>query len=275
MVQLIDHQGRDCTRTTSVGQLIARRKENGHSAQITAGNAEEAAAAEAAGIEMAVSLAQVVSDVRSGSQKLFITAAIDFCGAVSDDDFLKAAYQALHDGADAIITGRRMQTVKRLTDEEIPVMGHLGFIPNKSTLYGGIRAVGKTAAEATTLWEKFRRLEDAGAFGVECELIPAPLMKEINDRTGLVTVSLGSGPDADIMFLFCSDICGESERLPRHARAYANLAKLREQIVSERVRALTEYRKDVSAKQFPGEGEIAGMDQEQLDLFLERLTDDG
>ena len=273
MVQLIDHQGRDCTRTTSVAQLIAQRRVNGHSAQITAGTAEEAAAAEEAGIEMVVSLAQAVPDVRAGSKQLFVTAAIDFCGAVSDDDFLKAAYQALHDGADAIITGRRMQTVKRLTDEEIPVMGHLGFIPNKSTLYGGIRAVGKTAAEAASLWEKFQRLEDAGAFGVECELIPAALMREINARTGLVTVSLGSGPDADVMFLFCSDICGESERLPRHARAYANLSELRRQIVSERIRALTEYRKDVSAKEFPGEGEVANIDDDQLREFLERVTD--
>ena len=273
MVQLIDHQGRDCTRTTSVGQLIEQRRVNAHSAQITAGTAEEAAAAEAAGIEMVVSLAQVVSDVRLGSKKLFVTAAIDFCGAVSDDDFLKAAYQALQDGADAIITGRRMKTVKRLTDEEIPVMGHLGFIPNKSTLYGGIRAVGKTAAEAAVLWEKFQRLEDAGAFGVECELIPAALMKEINERTGLVTVSLGSGQDADIMFLFCSDICGESERLPRHARAYANLAELRKQIVDERIRALTAYRKDVSSKEFPGEGEVANMNEDQLREFLQRLDD--
>ena len=55
-------------------------------------------------------------------------------------------------------------------------MGHLGFVPKKSTLYGGVRAVGKTAPEALALWQKFQALEEAGAFAVECELIPADVM---------------------------------------------------------------------------------------------------
>ena len=71
-------------------------------------------------------------------------------------------------------------------------MGHLGFVPKKSTLYGGIRGVGKTADEALGLWHKFRQLEDAGAFAVECELIPAEVMSVINEQTGLTTISLGS-----------------------------------------------------------------------------------
>jgi ketopantoate hydroxymethyltransferase len=65
--------------------------------------------------------------------------------------------------------------------------------------------------------EKFGQLEDAGAFAVECELIPATVMAEINRRIAVTTISLGSGPDADVMFLFSSDICGESAHTPRHA----------------------------------------------------------
>ena len=67
-------------------------------------------------------------------------------------------------------------------------MGHLGFVPKKSSLYGGIRAVGKTAEEAAALWEQFQRLEEAGAFAVECELIPEKVMSEISRRTGMATI---------------------------------------------------------------------------------------
>ena len=99
----------------------------------------------------------------------------------------------------------------------------------------------------------------------------AKVMKEINQRTGLVTVSLGSGPDADIMFLFSSDICGESERLPRHARAYGDIKSLRQQIVAERKTALVAYRADVAAKDFPGSAENASIGADELAQLIERL----
>lgn len=271
MPRIFDYGGREVERTTTVGALVARRGSNAHSAQITAETAEEGAAAEAAGIEMIVCREPKVAQVREGTTRVFVTAAIDFSGAVSDDEMLRTAYAAMNAGADAIITGRRPQTVRRLTEEHIPVMGHLGFIPRDSTLYGGIRAIGKTADEAIALWDQFRRLEDAGAFGVECELIPAPVMREINMRTGLVTVSLGSGPDADVMFLFSSDICGESARLPRHARAYGDIAGLRAQIVEERVKALRAFRADVAASDFPSEAETATVDTDELARFVKLL----
>ena len=94
-------------RAITVGELLARRRNNGHAAQVTAESAEEAAAVEAAGIEMIVCRSPFVSAVREGSSKVFVTAAIDFSGAVTDDEMLSAAYTALQDGADAIITGRR------------------------------------------------------------------------------------------------------------------------------------------------------------------------
>jgi 3-methyl-2-oxobutanoate hydroxymethyltransferase len=165
MPRIFDYGGREVERTTTVGALVARRGSNAHSAQITAETAEEGAAAEAAGIEMIVCREPKVAQVREGTTRVFVTAAIDFSGAVSDDEMLRTAYAAMNAGADAIITGRRPQTVRRLTEEHIPVMGHLGFIPRDSTLYGGIRAIGKTADEAIALWDQFRRLEDAGAFG--------------------------------------------------------------------------------------------------------------
>ena len=116
-----------------------------------------------------------------------------------------------------------------------------------------------------------KRLEDAGAFAVECEVIPERVMREIHKRTGLVTISLGSGRYADVMFLFMSDICGESERLPRHARAYGDLASLHAQVAEARVEALTAYRADVTAGRYPGEAETAGIDDAEFEEFVSKL----
>lgn len=121
------------------------------------------------------------------------------------------------------------------------------------------------------LLQQFRELEEAGAFAVECELIPAKVMAEINKRTTLMTVSLGSGPDADAIFLFMSDICGEGARVPRHARSYGDIATLRQQIVDERMRALAAFRSDVAAGTFPSDSEVAAIDDDEFSQFVAQL----
>ena len=271
MPRILDYNGQTADRTVTVASINAQKGSGKLLTQVTASTADEAAAAEAAGIEMVVCMSDSVPLVREGSSKLFVTAAIDFSGAISDDDLLGTAYAALKNGADAVITSRRLESLRRIAEEDIPVMGHLGFIPKKSTLYGGVRAVGKTADEAGELWDQFRRLEDAGAFAVEAELIPERVMSEINKRTGLVTISLGSGRDADVMFLFTSDICGEGDHIPRHARAYGDLPTLHAQVRDARVAALTAYRADVLAGNYPADAEVAGIDNDEFDGFLKDL----
>lgn len=271
MPRILDYNGREAERTVTVADIVALKSQGKHLAQVTASTPAEAAAAETAGIEMVVCMSDFVPAVRQGSARVFLTAAIDFSGAVTTDDLLRDALAALGAGADAVITARGLDGVRRLAHEDIPVMGHLGFVPKKSTLYGGVRAVGRTAPEATALWRKFQDLEEAGAFAVECELIPAEVMREIHARTGLATISLGSGPHADVQFLFTSDICGESERRPRHARAYADLAALQRQIDAERVRALTEFRADVAQGGFPSDTEISGIESSELEAFVAGL----
>lgn len=271
MPRILDYTGQDVTRTVTVASIIASKDSDVPLTQVTAANAEEAAAAEAAGIDMLVCLSDFVPQVRQGSSKLFVTAAIDFSGAVSDEDLLAEAYKALSAGADAVITARRLKAVKRIASEDIPVMGHLGFVPKKSTLYGGVRAVGKTADEAARLWKQFRKLEDAGAFAVECELIPERVMTQINQRTGLVTISLGSGRNADVIFLFTSDICGQSEHIPRHARAYGDLPALEAKVRDARIAALSDYRADVLAGKYPGDAEVAGISDDEYAGFLNKL----
>lgn len=271
MPRIFDFGGREVERSVTVAGLRALKSSGLHVAQVTAETADEAAAAEAAGVEMVVCRAVNVAGVRQGSRRVFVTAALGFADAVTSDEILRTAFSAITSGADAVITGRGLDTVRMLANEQIPVMGHLGFVPRKSTWVGGIRAVGKTAGEALELWDRFRRLEDAGAFAVECEIIPADVMAEINRRTGLVTVSLGSGPAADVMFLFTSDICGESARLPRHARAWGNLAALHKAVRDARVKALSGFRNAVAGGSYPGNAEVAGIADAELEAFRARL----
>lgn len=267
MTRIFDHGGREADRLATVASIKASKGTGDRLVQVTAGSAEEGAAAEEAGIDMVVCLAQAVTAVRAGTQRCFVTAAIDFGGEVTPDDLLGTALKALGNGADAVITARRLEVVELLAAEDIPVMGHLGFVPKKSTLHGGVRTIGRTKDEAAALWKSFEELEDAGAFAVECELIAANLMAEITPRTAMVTISLGSGPDADVVFLFQDDICGESERRPRHARAYADLAAMHREIHDARVDALRRFRQDVVGGVFPSEAEVSLAPDEALTVF--------
>ena len=276
MPRIFDFGGREVERSQTVAGLRALKGAGRQAAQVTAETADEAAAGEAAGVEMVVCRAANVGRVREGSRRVFVTAALGFAEAVTADEVLRAAFSAITGGADAVLTSRGAETVRALTAEQIPVVGHLGFVPRKSTWVGTVRAVGKTAAEALDLWDRFRRLEDAGAFAAECELIAAPVMAEIHRRTSLVTISLGSGPDADVMFLFTPDICGESSRRPRHARAWGDLAARLEAVRDERVRALKGFRAEVEAKSFPRPAECADASPAEVEAFRARLgPDDG
>lgn len=271
MTRILDFNGRDADRTVTVASIAALKESGRQYVQVTAGTEEEAAAAEAAGIDMVVCLAAAVTEVRRGSSRLFVTAAIDFGGEVTLDDLLGTALRSLGAGADAVITARRFDAVRLLAAEGVPVMGHLWFVPKRSNQFGGVRTVGRDATEATTLWLQFQELQEAGAFAVECELIPAPVLAEITTRTGLATISLGSGRAADVMFLYQSDICGESARVPRHARAYGDVASLKRRIVAERVQALAAFRADVLSGSFPDDREVGRIDPLELARFIESL----
>jgi len=271
MKRIYDWGARPALRKLTVADLIAA-KGNETFCQVTADTADEAAAAEAAGCEMVICRARNVAEVRRGSAHVFVTAALGFADNISDDEILRAAIGALTTGADAVITSRGPAVVEMLAREDIPVMGHLGLVPRKSTWVGSMRAFGKTADEAFELYTRFKRLEDAGGFAVEAELIPDPVMAELTKRSGLVTVSLGSGRHADVLFLFMADICGEMDNRPRHARAYGDLAGLYRQVREERVRALSAFRQDIASGAFPAEGEVATLDPNELESFRERLT---
>ena len=96
-------------------------------------------------------------------------------------------------------------------------------------------------------------------------------MGEISKRTDIVTVSLGSGKNADVMYLFMEDICGDTENPPRHSKAYGNLLRLRQEIKIERLKALKAFKKDSMTGKFPGKKQSSNLEKKQFEKFLDQL----
>ena len=257
-------------RNLTVADLIASKGKKKFT-QVTCNSEKEAIASGIAGIDMMICNASNVESVRRGNNQTFLTAAMGLPDYPTNSDILNGAFKALSLGADAIMTSRSMSIVNMLANEEIPVMGHLGLVPRKSTWVGGLRAIGTKAEEAFILFKRFQQLEVAGAFSVEAEVIPGQVMEEISKRSGLITVSLGSGRGGDVIYLFMQDICGEQKEAPRHARAFGNLWKLYQMIENERIKALKEFRKASAEGNYPSENETADISNEELNAFMDKL----
>ncbi len=240
--------------------------------QTTANSTEEAAAAADADIDLIMGNAHNTQAVRQGAPELFFTAAVALPDYPTPTDVLNAAFDAMKHGADSVYTARGPHIVEMLAREDIPVMCHLGLVPRKSTWRGGLRAIGTTANEAFELWQDFRRMEDAGAFSVEAEVICAPVMAEITKRTNLITSSLGSGLGADVIYLFQNDICGEQPDAPRHSRAFGNIHALNEQIKAERRTALVAFKSAAQDGSYPTEQETADLSEQELETFLAKMA---
>ena len=257
-------------RTVTIADM-REAKGNRKLVQVTANTADEASAVGEAGIDMMVCDAANAHIVRAANKTTFCTAAIKLTEHVTTDDIMREAYRVMALGVDAIITPRSFKTVEVLAREDIPVMGHLGLVPRKSIWIGGLRSVGKTAEEANNLYLDFKRLEEAGAFAVESEVITGPVMAEIAPRTNLICVSLGSGTGGDVMFLFMNDLCGETKNPPRHARAFGNLGEMHEALYLARIQALNDFKNAAISGAFPTTSETPNLDAKELEQFREKL----
>ena len=264
---------RPALRTVTVADMLAQKGKRKWT-QVTANSQEEALAAHEAGLDMIICNSANVEVVRSANTPQFLTAAIGLPDFATVDDVLREALRSLSLGADAVLTARSMDVVQALAREDIPVMGHLGLVPRKSTWSGGLRAIGTSGEEAFELFRAFKRLEEAGGVLVEAEVIAGPVMAEISSRVSVITVSLGSGNGGDVDYLFMEDICGDTESPPRHARAFGNLRQRREELRRERVSALTKFREAAEAGEFPGPAETPNIGDAELETFLELLEQD-
>lgn len=134
---------------------------------------EEAEAAEKARIDLvSVPPALLGPEFREAAPSVFAFPGLEYGDHVTAEDYIRAAFQALKAGGDAVYCAASLSTVRRMREEGIPVCGHVGLIPSKATWTGGFRAVGKTAASALEVWRQTKALEEAGAFAAEIEVVP-------------------------------------------------------------------------------------------------------
>ncbi len=141
------------------------------------------------------------------------------------------------------------ETVRRMVDAGVPVMGHIGLTPQSVNALGGYRVQGRTRATARRLVDDALALQDAGAYSVVLECVPSPLARVITERMTIPTIGIGAGPDCDGQVQVFHDMLGLfSDFLPRHARRYATLA---DDITS----AFRQYADDVRDGSFPAESE--------------------
>jgi 3-methyl-2-oxobutanoate hydroxymethyltransferase len=136
-------------------------------------------------------------------------------------------------------------TVRRLVRAGIPVMGHLGMTPQSVRQLGGFRVQGKRPEEAARLREEARQLEEAGAFSLVLELVPAELARAISSDLTIPSIGIGAGPECDGQVQVYHDLLGLfREFLPRHSKRYADLGEAIED-------ALRSYAEDVRRGAFP------------------------
>jgi 3-methyl-2-oxobutanoate hydroxymethyltransferase len=146
--------------------------------------------------------------------------------------------------------GQRVaKVVEKISGEGIPIMGHIGLMPQSILKYGGYRPRGTSDSEAEAIIQDAITLEEAGAFAIVLEKIPATLGKRITEAVTIPTIGIGAGPSCSGQILVTQDMLGLFEDFrPRFVRRYASLA-------DEMDRAFRQYIQDVKSGNFPNESE--------------------
>jgi 3-methyl-2-oxobutanoate hydroxymethyltransferase len=234
---------------------------------------DEAAAAAAAGIDILSIIEPLWSaQMREAAGDCFVQVGLIYGQRCTYEDYLRAAHAGIMTGGDAFYCAGSLDTIAKLAAEGVPVVGHVGLIPARATWTGGFKAVGRTAAQALSVYEHVKALEAAGAVGAEIEVVPARVATEISKRTSLILMSMGAGSGCDAQYLFAEDVLGLNRgHMPRHSKVYRNFAAEFERLQNERVAAFREYVEDVGGGAYPEPRHVVRMEAGELELFRNQL----
>jgi 3-methyl-2-oxobutanoate hydroxymethyltransferase len=212
--------------------------------------------------------------VRRGVQRALLVADMPYGSFhTGDDDAVRNALRLVKEGgAEAIkLEGghKRVPLVKRLVDEEISVMGHIGLTPQSINQLGAYRVQGKTAKAAQQLIDDAKAMEDAGAFAVVLEVVPREIAKMITESISIPTIGIGAGVHCDIQVLVLHDMLGLGfSKQARFVRPYANLHEVMTDAVSR-------YADDVRNGTYPSEAESYALPaQTAAELDIEHSSRD-
>ena len=152
-------------------------------------------------------------------------------------------------GCDAIkLEGgkRSAAVIKGIVEAGIPVCGHIGLTPQTTSMMGGFKVQGKSLEAAQALLDSARALEEAGAFMIVLEGIPAMLATEITKKISIPTMGIGAGAGCDMQVLVAQDMLGMNDWVPKFVKKYADL---RTSILG----AYNDYVKEANERTFPSE----------------------
>ena len=172
---------------------------------------------------------------------------------INDDEAIRNAGRLVQQGgADAVkieCGGCRAETVRRIAEAGIPVMGHLGLTPQNATQLGGYRVQGNSPESAQQILDDAHALEKAGAFAVVLECVPSSLAEKVSAGLKIPVIGIGAGRNVDAQVLVFHDLVGLSgEFKPRFVRRYAQ----GEQVFQSAVKSFID---DVSSGSFPADSE--------------------
>ncbi|MDX2129335.1 MAG: 3-methyl-2-oxobutanoate hydroxymethyltransferase [Chloroherpetonaceae bacterium] len=204
--------------------------------------------------EMIYHAKAVLKGIQSAQNRAMVVVDMPFMSyQLSSEDALKNAGRIMKEtGCHAVkLEGGKsvVETVQRITDAGIPVMGHLGLTPQSIYKFGSYKVRAKEEKEAQEILESSKLLEHAGAFSIVLEKIPASLAESVTKQLQIPTIGIGAGSGCDGQVLVTNDLLGlNNEFNPRFVRRYANL----EEVISNAVQS---YLEDVKSGVFPSTNE--------------------
>ena len=274
MKRIYDFSRSPSQRNYTIADLKALKGSGKKLSMSNPANADELRACLEAQIDLLVVWESQIEEVRRIAPHQFAGVGSTWSQFGTTDEIMDHAFDMMRKGGDMYYTLRSFDVMEALAKEGIPVQSHIGLIPTFSHYCGGLRGWGRTAEEAMQIFQTLKRMEDVGVFAVEAECIAEEVLEAVNEKTSIVTFSLGSGNAGDVIMSFVADVCGEAseeEKPPKHAYAFGNVGRLHRQIHEERVAALTEFRSEVAAKNFPYSQTNISMHSDEKDRFLEAL----
>jgi len=248
--------------------------------EVYVNNVEEAIAAEEAGVDMICTAYDMphhgifgkledVKRIREAAPNTHLMSAAPEKSYATADEAVRAAYKLLSIGCDSFYTNNSSSIIKNLRKEKVPVISHIGLIPGHVNWIGGFRAIGKNAKEAIEVLEHALELDDAGAIGLEVEVVPPKVAEIITKKVNLLTISMGSGSGCDGQYLFSQDILGyNTGHVPRHSRIYRNFKNEFDKLHIERVNAYKEFVKDTEDKNFNDPKITVEIEDKEYESFL-------
>jgi len=208
--------------------------------------------------------------VARGRQNALVVADMPFMSYQSSKSIaIENAGKLIKSGADAVKLEGGVEikdTIHAIVEIGIPVIGHIGFQPQTTTLQEGYKVQAKTKDSAVKLIESAKSLEEAGVFSIVLEMVTKEVSKIISRSIRIPTIGIGSGPDCDGQVLVVHDVLGLYEKIkPKFAKRYLELS-------SDIVKAVESYKNDVVSGKFPGIEHSFSMDKSELERLKKEIV---